>query len=258
MSLLDGLEVACFDLFDTLIQIDTQRLPAVTWEGESIRSTLPIVYERLFAARGVEMADLVGAVRTMWREVSAELTSAEGGDEERWREIPATEKYRRVLQGLAAIPDADVEGLAEEVAQTHHQALVSAAVAVDGAVELLNQVRARGLRTALISNWDYARASDAMLATTGLAGLLDHVVISEALGLRKPHRALFEKALAPFGVAPGAALHVGDLAEADAWGAARLGFRTVWIDRRQRGWPQGLPHPPAVIVQRLGEILPLL
>jgi len=256
MSLLEGLEVACFDLFDTLVRIDTERLPVTSWEGEPLRSTIPIVYERLFASRGVQLEELLRAVRSMWREVSSEMTESAGG--ERWREIPATDKYRRVLQVLDGIAAAEVENLAQAVAQTHHEALVSVAVAVEGAEESLQRVRKRGLRTVLISNWDYARASDAMLAQTGLAGLLDHVVISEAVGLRKPHPAVFTAALAPHDIAPSAALHVGDLAEADAWGAARLGFRTVWIDRRGRGWPEGLSHPPALIVQRLAEILPHL
>jgi len=258
MKLLDGLEVACFDLFDTLVWIDTERLPLMEWQGASMRSTVPIVHERLFAGRGVELNDLIGAVRAMWQEVSVELTGQEGGDAERWREIPAIDKYRRVLGRLAGVAPAEVEELAEAVARTHHQALVSAAVPIAGAAEVLRRVRARGLRTALISNWDYARASDAMLAQTGLAALLDHVVISEAVGLRKPHPALFAAALAPFDVLPAAALHVGDLAEADAWGAARLGFKTVWIDRRKRGWPDALTPPPSLIVECLADLLPSL
>ena len=52
MRLLEGIEVACFDLFDTLIRIDTSRLPAVEWEGRSLRSSIPIVHARHFAGRG--------------------------------------------------------------------------------------------------------------------------------------------------------------------------------------------------------------
>ena len=38
----------------------------------------------------------------------------------------------------------------------------------------------------LVSNWDHARAGSAMLSQTRLGPLLDHVVISEAVGFRKP------------------------------------------------------------------------
>jgi putative hydrolase of the HAD superfamily len=114
-------------------------------------------------------------------------------------------------------------------------------------------VRARGLRTALVSNWDHAAAGPKLLARTGLAELLDHVVISEAVGVRKPDPRIFRAALAPFGAAPAAALHVGDLARGDAWGAGRLGFRTVWINPGGGAWPEA-EHPPTLVVADLVEL----
>jgi putative hydrolase of the HAD superfamily len=81
------------------------------------------------------------------------------------------------------------------------------------------------------------------------------VVISEAVGFRKPHPSIFDEALAPFDAVPQVALHVGDMAEADAWGAGRLGFRTVWIDREQQEWPEALEPAPSLTVARLGDLL---
>jgi putative hydrolase of the HAD superfamily len=107
----------------------------------------------------------------------------------------------------------------------------------------------------LVSNWDHARAGSAMLAQTRLAPLLDHVVISEAVGVRKPHPKIFEEALAPSGAAPQAALHVGDMAKADAWGAGRLGFRTVWIDLGKEGWPDTFVPAPSLTVASLTDLL---
>ena len=133
--------------------------------------------------------------------------------------------------------------------------LVSSALAVEGAAQVLARVRERGFPTVLVSNWDHARAGSAMLAQTSLAPLLDHVVISEAVGFRKPHPKIFQKALAPFGATPQAALHVGDLAEADAWGAGRLGFKTVWIDLGEAGWPDALEPTPTLTVTRLTDLL---
>jgi putative hydrolase of the HAD superfamily len=255
MDLLDGVEVACFDLFDTLIHIDTERLPPVEWDGRSVRSTIPILHERIFAPRDIALEELVRTLRAMWGELRAERRSELGSDDERWRETPAVEKYRRMLGSFEAIPEEEVEELAEEVAHVHHESLVSVAVPAEGAGELLARVRARGVLTVLVSNWDHARAGSAMLAQTGLAELLDHVVISEAVGLRKPHPKIFEEALAPFDAAPASALHVGDLAEPDAWGAGRLGFKTVWIDRKREGWPERLHPQPSLTVSRLADLL---
>jgi putative hydrolase of the HAD superfamily len=258
MDLLDGVEVACFDLFDTLIHIDTEQLPAVEWDGRSVRSTIPILHERIFAPRGIALAELARTLRAIWSELRAERRSELGSDDERWRETPAVEKYRRMLRSFDAIAGDEVEELAEEVAHVHHQALVSAAVPAEGAGELLARVRERAVLTVLVSNWDHARAGSAMLQKTGLAELLDHVVISEAVGLRKPHPKIFEEALAPFDALPGSALHVGDLAEPDAWGAGRLGFKTVWIDRKREGWPERLVPQPTLTVSRLADLLDCL
>jgi HAD superfamily hydrolase (TIGR01509 family) len=255
MELLDGIEVACFDLFNTLISIDRQRLPELEWDGTKVRTTIPVLHDRIFAPRGVELDELVRAMRSMWGEVHAELRAEEGTEDERLREVPAVEKYRRLLRRLDAVEDDEVAELAEVIANTHHEMLVSASTLVDGAEEVLTRLRERGAPTVLVSNWDHARAGSAMLAHTRLAPLLDHVVISEAVGFRKPHPKIFEEALAPFGAAPRSALHVGDLAEADAWGAGRVGFRTVWIDLGEEGWPDELVPSPSLTVTCLTDLL---
>jgi HAD superfamily hydrolase (TIGR01509 family) len=255
MGLLDGIQVACFDLFDTLIRVRAERLPEADIGGTRIHSTIPILHERLFAERGVALDELTAALRDIWTELRAELKRDDRPEDERLREISAIAKYRRLLARLDAIDAAEMEGLAEDIAELHHASLVGVSEAMEGAAELLDAVRAHGIPTALISNWDHARAGRAMLEATGLADRLDHVVISEAVGLRKPHRRLFELALEPFDAAPSAALHVGDLAEADAWGAGRLGFRTVWIDRAGEGWPTALETRPTLTVARLADLL---
>jgi len=255
MDLLDGVQVACFDLFDTLIRVRAERLPEVDFGGTSIRSTVPILHEQIFAERGIAIGELAEGMRKTWTELRAELKREDGHEDERLKEIAAVTKYRRILAELEGIDEAEIDELAEEIAELHHASLVNVSEAMEGAAELLDAVRERGIPTVLISNWDHARAGQAMLEATGLAERLDHVVISEAVGLRKPHPRLFELALAPFDVAPNAALHVGDLAEADAWGAGRLGFRTVWIDGAEKGWPARLAGRPTLTVTRLVDLL---
>ena len=255
MKLLDGVRVACFDLFDTLIRVRSERLPETRFGERKVRSTVPLLHERLFARRGIAFPVLAATLRELWGELQAELKAAEGPEDERLREIPAVVKYRRLLERLEGVEASEIPELAEQIASLHHALLVEASEAVEGAPELLDAVRAQGIPTVLVSNWDHARAGKAMLEATGLAGRLDHVVISEAVGVRKPHPKLFELALAPFDGRPEAALHVGDLAEADAWGAGRLGFRTVWIDRAGEGWPARLGEAPTLTVSRLADLL---
>ncbi|MGH2932163.1 MAG: HAD family hydrolase [Gaiellaceae bacterium] len=93
---------------------------------------------------------------------------------------------------------------------------------------LLEALRARGLRLALVSN----TASPEwlllpVLEGQGLVERLDAVVLSSEVGKRKPHPAIFERALDEVGVEPTEAVFVGDRLDADIVGASRAGMTTV-------------------------------
>jgi putative hydrolase of the HAD superfamily len=93
---------------------------------------------------------------------------------------------------------------------------------------LLESLRGRGLRLALVSNTSTpGRILRPLLAEQGLAQRVDAIVLSCEVGKRKPHPAIFERALEELGVPPERALHVGDRLDADVLGASRLGMTTV-------------------------------
>lgn len=93
---------------------------------------------------------------------------------------------------------------------------------------LLDALRGRGLRLGLVSNafdpeWLLLRDLEQM----GLAKRLDVAVFSCAVGVRKPHPAIFQRALEQLGVAPEGVLFVGDRLYEDVRGAGELGMTTV-------------------------------
>ncbi len=93
---------------------------------------------------------------------------------------------------------------------------------------LLESLRSRGLRLGLVSNaFDPGWLLHRDLEQMGLAERLDFAVFSSEVGKRKPHPAIFERALEALGVAPGEALFVGDRLYEDVRGAAELGMKTV-------------------------------
>lgn len=103
----------------------------------------------------------------------------------------------------------------------------------DGAHDVLERLRARGCRLAVVSNWH--TALDAILEAQALR--FDTVVTSAACGYKKPHPAIFDEALARLDRAPSEALHVGDSVRDDVEGARRVGIRPVLIgDRRADVW----------------------
>jgi putative hydrolase of the HAD superfamily len=120
------------------------------------------------------------------------------------------------------------------------------------AAPALEALRAAGIRTVVISNWDFSLHE--RLHETGLAELVDGALASAEVGAAKPDGAIFAAALALAGVAPGDAWHVGDTPEADVEGALAAGLRPVLIARR--GAPPPVPAGVAV-VETLAELIPL-
>jgi putative hydrolase of the HAD superfamily len=95
----------------------------------------------------------------------------------------------------------------------------------------------RGHVLIVVSNWDCSLAD-----WLGPAGLLEHVeavVTSAEVGVAKPDRVIFERALAIAGVEPGKAVHVGDSLENDVAGARAAGIRAVLV-ARDGGAPAGV------------------
>ncbi len=93
----------------------------------------------------------------------------------------------------------------------------------------LDAVDARGLRCAVVSNWDCSLP--AVLAQLGIAERFAMVTVSAVVGFRKPDPRIFAHALAALGLQPEQAIHVGDDRQRDVDGARSAGLRAVLIDR---------------------------
>src|SRR5438105_12144520 len=104
---------------------------------------------------------------------------------------------------------------------------------------LLEALRARGLKLALVSNaFDPGWLLHRDLEQMGLAERLDFAVFSSEVGKRKPDPRIFERALEALGVRPERALFVGDRLYEDIRGAGELGMTTV-----QALWFRADEHP---------------
>lgn len=93
---------------------------------------------------------------------------------------------------------------------------------------LLDALRARGLRLGLVSNaLDPGWLLHGDLDRMGIGPRLDFAVFSSEVGKRKPHRAIFERALEALDICPEEALFVGDRLYEDVRGASEVGMKTV-------------------------------
>jgi putative hydrolase of the HAD superfamily len=93
----------------------------------------------------------------------------------------------------------------------------------------LRALRAAGIRTVVVSNWDWSLHE--RLQETGLAPLVDGALASAEVGVAKPDPAIFRRALALVNVDARDAWHVGDTPEADVDGARAAGLRPILIAR---------------------------
>jgi putative hydrolase of the HAD superfamily len=104
---------------------------------------------------------------------------------------------------------------------------------------LLEALRGRGLKLGLVSNaFDPGWLLHRDLEQMGLAERLDFSVFSSEVGKRKPHPAIFERALEALAVTAEDTVFVGDRLYEDVRGAAELGMTTV-----QALWFRADEHP---------------
>jgi putative hydrolase of the HAD superfamily len=104
---------------------------------------------------------------------------------------------------------------------------------------LLEALRARGLRLGLVSNaFDPGWLLHRDLEQLGISERIDIAVFSSEVGKRKPHREIFERALAALRAEPEEAMFVGDRLYEDVRGANELGMTSV-----QALWFRADEHP---------------
>jgi putative hydrolase of the HAD superfamily len=118
------------------------------------------------------------------------------------------------------------------------------------ALEALGELRDRGHRLVVASNWDCSLPD--WLGPTGLLELVDGVVTSADAGAAKPDPAVFVMALELAGVDGAGAVHVGDSLDNDVAGARAVGIRPILVRR------DGDPPPGVESVRSLTDVVTLL
>ena len=117
----------------------------------------------------------------------------------------------------------------------------------DDVVPTLSALKDRGIRLAIVSNWD--ASLERLLTVHGLRDYFEVVAASLLVGIEKPDPGIFYWTLERLAVAPKECLHIGDSEADDAIGAQNVGIPYRLIDR---------VNPVAGGIRHLGEILELI
>ena len=123
----------------------------------------------------------------------------------------------------------------------------------EDALETLETLRAGGFKLGLLTNGP-AEMQRGKVRRFDLAHHFDVVVIEGEFGKGKPHREVFEHALASVGVAANEAWHVGDNLYADIGGAQSAGLQATWIHRDRIELKDGAKWIPDRVIAHLPEL----
>jgi putative hydrolase of the HAD superfamily len=179
-----------------------------------------------------------------------------------WVERPTSSLLRKVLSrfGHTEVTDESIE---RAVFQFYN---VSEArwVPMDGVYEVLNELRAKDLFLGLISNAGDEGNVQRLIDNAELRSYFEPILISAAMGIRKPNPKLFEIVLETWDLPAHQVVMVGDNLEADILGAQNAGVHQIWLTAQADTPPDRaqtsviVPEATAVAITEVPDLLPRL
>jgi putative hydrolase of the HAD superfamily len=100
---------------------------------------------------------------------------------------------------------------------------------MDGVYEVLNELRSKGLCLGLISNAGDEGNVQRLIDNANLRSYFEPILISAAMGIRKPNPKLFEIVLEAWDLPAHQVVMVGDNLGADILGAQNAGVHQIWL-----------------------------
>ncbi|WP_306057963.1 HAD family hydrolase [Natronococcus wangiae] len=158
-----------------------------------------------------------------------------------------SEPYRRAFEAVAET--AELEATPAALARDHCETELEASVVSADATRVLERV-AETNPTGVLTNGDGSQQR-AKLDRHGLDELVDEVLVSNDVGVRKPESEIFDLARARLPADDH--VYVGDSYEEDIVGARSAGFGTIYVDETGSG-TDGIDAADAV-VSSVGELL---
>jgi len=128
-------------------------------------------------------------------------------------------------------------------------------------IELLEGLRGRGIKTAVLSNTMWSRHHhEEVLRRDGVLHLFDYLLFTSETPAGKPHKSVFADVLYNLDVAPEQAVFVGDRLFDDIHGAQSIGMKGIWIPHSNIPASQSsdLGITPDATAQRLGEVMDIV
>jgi FMN phosphatase YigB (HAD superfamily) len=213
-------EAVVFDLFDTLVDLYTEKLPRIEYRGLMIPASARALHASLPHRNGIEFDEFARSLAGVDGEFK--ISHYDKGVE-----VPSEVRFAALCERLGMM-DPRLPTIMAHV----HMGLLREQVAMP-----LNHLGilcslAENYKVGLCSNFSHSVTAQAVLEDYGLLPQLHAIVISDDVGIRKPRIEIFRAVLDDLAVDASEALFVGNSLQDDIAGADRAGMRSVWIRRR--------------------------
>lgn len=204
-----------------------ERLKVVFLDAEGtflkFHPALGEIYKELWNRHGVHIDPdtIERALRSVYREIfQEELQPPLNGDicKEAWRQV-----FERVFVDLKNHPNFE----AVFIEAFNFFAQPDCVEVLPGFTEFIRIIKSRGLKCAIISNWDCRLYS--VLNGHGLLHYFDGVFLGCEVGYLKPDLRIFQIALEHFKVRPYEAIMIGDSMKDDIEPAIKLNMHTLHV-----------------------------
>lgn len=173
---------------------------------------------------------------------AGEFIAAHGGTRDDLHWLLETDGHgytHRAILADGLLERLDLTATRDELIQTLLHGHAGSVQCYDGLLEKLAELRDRGWALVVVTNGLVAQQTRKM-QVSGLESAVDRVVISEAVGAKKPAPEIFTAALDGF-KSEGVPWMVGDRASADIQGGQAAGCRTGWVSHGQAWDLDALP-----------------
>ena len=240
-----------FDLFDTIVNFNFSHLPSIDLKGVRSRTTSHEVYS-VFAGYypGITLAEFYPYFIESYHQFQ-DMKLIES------REFPNRDRFKLMLRNMSIPIDSSAELAADEMVRAHMEGLARAVEFPEENENALDNVRSKGYRMAIISNFDYAPMAYSLIGKFRIGRYFEKIVISEEVGWRKPKPIIFTRAMELLSIKPEEALFVGDNFRADICGAKGVGMDAVWLNDKNQA-EENLNPEPDYIIPRFPDIAAIL
>ncbi|MFN2589533.1 MAG: HAD family hydrolase [Actinomycetota bacterium] len=190
---------------------------------EALRDAYEQIGARIEAVAYMEVPELLDLIERVAGGVDRMVE--ESYRQRRLEELDIVAVFR---ESLAAVGFDLPDDVLQHIIAVDHSAYSRSITIEPDMLGVLRDLRRRGYRTALVSNVTLLpRLMRQDLEAQGLAPLMDALVFSSEVRVRKPDPRIFRHALDEIGAHPSEAVFVGDRLNDDVTGARGVGMRAV-------------------------------